>query len=91
MANVFSNYEDYEKEHLQDSDLYSLEKEVEALEREEAIDPSGIVQTICKIYRKIRPLLDALLKLPFIPEKIKRVIRTFMKILDLLCGISDTN
>lgn len=48
-------------------------------------DPSGVIEKICSIYRKVRPFLAAILVIPFIPKKIKDAIRVFMDLMDKLC------
>jgi hypothetical protein len=48
-------------------------------------DPRQILNRICPIYRAVRPILQGILLLPFIPEKWKRVIRMFIRYMDLLC------
>lgn len=48
-------------------------------------DPGGVIQKICELYHKIRPILAALLLIPFIPKKIKDAIKIFMDNMDKLC------
>lgn len=50
-----------------------------------AASPADVIGQICPIYRVIRPILQGILALPFIPESWKQVIRTFIKLLDLVC------
>ena len=40
---------------------------------------------ICKIYQVIRPILQVVANLPFIPENWKKAISTFISILDRFC------
>ncbi|WP_300661836.1 hypothetical protein [Fluviicola sp.] len=47
--------------------------------------PGDVLQKVCKIYRVVRPAFSVIVSLPFIPEKIKSAIRTFMGALDMLC------
>lgn len=49
-----------------------------------AASPADIIAQICPIYQAIRPILKSLLSLP-IPKKWKDAIRTFMRLLDLVC------
>ncbi|MEO8568328.1 MAG: hypothetical protein ABI419_04315 [Ginsengibacter sp.] len=48
-------------------------------------DAGGVLQKVCGIYHVIRPILQAILKIPFIPEKWKEVIKTFIGLMDTLC------
>lgn len=50
-----------------------------------AASPADVIGQICPIYRVIRPILQGILALPFIPESWKQVIRTFIKLMDLVC------
>jgi hypothetical protein len=47
--------------------------------------PADVIGQICPIYRVIRPILQGILLLPFIPESWKQVIRTFIRLMDLVC------
>lgn len=49
-----------------------------------AATPAAILPQICPIYRAIRPILAGLLNLP-IPNAWKQAIRTFMRLMDLIC------
>lgn len=40
---------------------------------------------VCAVYGKARPILDLILKLPFIPAKAKDIVRTLMSLLDVMC------
>jgi len=43
---------------------------------------------LCGIYKTVKPILGAILLIPFIPAKWKEVIRAFMAILDGMCPAS---
>ena len=47
--------------------------------------PEEILQKICGIYQKVRPFLEVVASLFFIPKKWRDAIKTFMSILDGLC------
>jgi len=45
----------------------------------------GQLEQVCKYYKIVKPVLQLVLALPLIPEKVKKPIREFMAILDTLC------
>lgn len=47
--------------------------------------PSDIPGKICPIYQVIKPVLEALLNIPFIPTKWKVALKIFMRVLDKIC------
>ena len=47
--------------------------------------PADVIGQICPIYRAIRPILQGILLIPFIPETWKQAIRTFIRLMDLVC------
>lgn len=80
------NFEEFEKD-LEDLDLESIKADINALkEREAPFDK--IRDVICKIYRKVRPILKGIPKIPFVPRKIKAAVEALCDALDLLCGLS---
>lgn len=40
---------------------------------------------VCGVYAKVRPFLDIILKIPFIPAKVKEGIKLLMAALDTMC------
>lgn len=40
---------------------------------------------VCGVYVKVRPFLDIILRIPFIPAKVKEGIKLLMSALDTLC------
>ncbi len=50
-----------------------------------AANPAGVVGQICKIYHVIRPILQGILLIPFIPAAWKAAIKTFISLMDALC------
>ncbi len=50
-----------------------------------ATDPGGVLTKICGIYHVIKPILQGVLLIPFIPAKWKEAIRTFTGLMDTLC------
>ena len=40
---------------------------------------------VCGVYAKARPILELILKIPFIPKKAKDIIQMLMMALDTLC------
>ena len=50
-----------------------------------AANPGDVLQKVCGIYHVIRPILQGILLIPFIPGPWKEAIRTFMKLMDTLC------
>ena len=47
--------------------------------------PADVISRICAIYHTIRPILAALLLIPFIPASWKAAIKAFMALMDTLC------
>lgn len=52
-----------------------------------AAAPGDVLKKLCRIYRPIRPILDALRKFPLIPKKWRDAIGVFMDLMDKLCSI----
>jgi len=48
--------------------------------------PSDVITRVCAIYHTIRPILQGLLLIPFIPSSWKTAIKAFMSLMDNLCG-----
>jgi hypothetical protein len=40
---------------------------------------------VCKVYGKVRPFLDIIIRIPFIPAKAKDAIKLLMSALDVMC------
>lgn len=40
---------------------------------------------VCKTYSKVRPFLEIIIRIPFIPAKAKEGIRLLMSALDVMC------
>lgn len=43
------------------------------------------IEKVCKYYKIVKPILNVVMSLPLIPEKIKKPIKDFMAILDTFC------
>jgi hypothetical protein len=50
-----------------------------------AAAPGNVLANVCRIYHVIRPILQALLLVPFIPATWKAAIKTFIALMDTLC------
>lgn len=48
-------------------------------------NPDEIMAKVCGIYRKVRPFMDLVANLWFLPKKWRTPIQSFMMILDGLC------
>lgn len=48
-------------------------------------NPAGVLQSVCKIYKVVRPFLDLVSNIPLIPATWKAAIKTFMGLMDQLC------
>ncbi len=84
------NLGDFEKE-LNSLDMASLEKDISAMESDsemKALDASRVKEVICRIYRKVRPVLKSIGSIWFIPASIKSAVNLLCRALDTLCGIS---
>ncbi len=47
--------------------------------------PGDALKKVCSIYHIIRPILQGVMGIPFIPKKWKDVMQTFMDIMDKVC------
>jgi hypothetical protein len=43
------------------------------------------IPNVCPAYKLVRPILQAVLLIPFISAKIKNAIKAFMKVMDAIC------
>jgi hypothetical protein len=48
-------------------------------------NPAAAIPNICAAYKVIKPILQALLLMPFIPARWKQAIQAFMSVLNTLC------
>jgi hypothetical protein len=55
----------------------------------EAAGAEEIVGKVCGIYQKVRPFLEAVGNLFFVPKKWRQAILTFVSVLDGLCPQSE--
>jgi hypothetical protein len=71
--------------HVKGLDLAQFEKpQVRGMGDAQA-DLAGQLQQVCKIYKGVRPILQAILAIPLIPDVIKRPLRTFISVMDTIC------
>lgn len=82
MAEREYSFEEVDRQ-IQSLDLSGAEKGVSA-KGVAAASPANIIGQVCPIYRAIRPILQGLLSLP-IPTAWKNAIRTFIRLMDLVC------
>ncbi len=47
--------------------------------------PGNVLGNVCQIYHVIRPILQGILLIPFIPAAWKAAIKTFISLMDRLC------
>jgi len=47
--------------------------------------PGDVIKRVCEIYHVIRPILQGILLIPFIPAAWKAAIKAFMSLMDTLC------
>ncbi|MEZ5015916.1 MAG: hypothetical protein R2800_02615 [Flavipsychrobacter sp.] len=80
------NYQDLDS-HINNLDLSDFEPGAKHHFDAEAVslDPSSVLKKICKLYRGIRPILVAITKIPLIPGKFTKPLKTFIKLMDTLC------
>ncbi len=72
--------------HISSQDLSQFEAGAKAFTAETVkAQPAQAVQQICGIYRVVRPILVALSNLPFIPQSWRNALKTFIRLMDLLC------
>lgn len=51
----------------------------------EAADPGEIIGKVCGVYKKVRPFLEVINSLFFLPKKWRAAIASFMLVMDGLC------
>lgn len=66
-----------------------LEAEGMAVDLTEAKTADEILGKICEIYHKVRPFLERVSNLFFLPRKWRRAIETFIGVLDGLCPTTE--
>lgn len=71
--------------HVKELDLAEFEKPQAAGMGDAQADLAGKLQQVCKIYKGIRPIIQAILDFPLIPNAIKKPLRTFMNVMDTIC------
>lgn len=71
---------------------YAESLDVEGMVSEKSLLPAGakaspdeIMGKVCGIYQKVRPFLEVITSLFFIPKKWRTAILSFMAVLDGLC------
>jgi hypothetical protein len=77
------SFEDIDKL-VKQADLAGLEKQ-SAQFKASAASPADILAQICPIYKTVRPILKGLTQIPFIPDSWKKVIKAFIRTMDLIC------
>lgn len=48
--------------------------------------PSEIIGKICPVYKIVKPILQGIILMPFIPAAWKAAVEIFVKIMDKICG-----
>lgn len=51
----------------------------------EVTDPGEIIGKVCGVYKKVRPFLEVINSLFFLPKKWRAAIASFMLVMDGLC------
>ena len=73
--------------HFEQADLSHFEKggKNHFTGTEALTNPTNVLQSVCAIYRTVRPFLSLVLSLPLIPASWKNALRTFVTLMDQLC------
>ncbi|MEO5929551.1 MAG: hypothetical protein ABIR47_06440 [Candidatus Kapaibacterium sp.] len=50
-----------------------------------AANPAAALQNICGIYKVIKPILQGVLLIPFVPASWKKAIQLFIQTMDSIC------
>ena len=89
MSDENLNYENLEAS-LSISSLDELENEVKSMESGgvHTMADSGVKDTICRVYGKVKPILKGIVLIPFIPAPVKRAVDLLCRALDGFCGRS---
>lgn len=48
-------------------------------------NPAAAIPNICGAYKVVRPILQLISSVPFIPQKWRDALKAFMGVLDMLC------
>lgn len=51
-----------------------------------ALDLAGKLKQICTMYKRVKPALNIILSIPFVPGSIKTAIRAFMSLMNTVCA-----
>lgn len=51
----------------------------------QAQDLGAQLQKVCKVYKAIKPILQAVVSFPLIPGSIKNAIKTFLSVMNTIC------
>lgn len=46
---------------------------------------ADVLPNVCAAYKLVKPILQAVLAIPFLSKKIKDAIKVFLKVLDAIC------
>lgn len=71
--------------HVRSQDLSQFEEAKTFTAEAAKAQPAQVLPQICGIYRVVRPILIALSNLPFIPQAWRNALKTFIRLMDLLC------
>ncbi len=74
--------------HLDQSDVLSYQNEAALREFKTMVtaNPAGALEKICKVYKGIKPILEAIVRIPLIPAKFRNALKALMAILNTICG-----
>lgn len=74
-------------DHIQKADLKQFQQGAAKhfTAAEAAAKPGDVLQKVCGIYHVVRPILQGVLLIPFIPGPWKEALRTFMNLMNTLC------
>lgn len=74
-------------EHINEADLSRFESGGEMHFRGADVKKASgeVLQKVCGIYHVVRPVLQGILLIPFIPAQWKAAVKTFISLMDTLC------
>ena len=73
--------------HINNANLEQYESmDGQASDAQPAGDATAVLSQVCSVYKIVKPILNGILLIPFIPEKWKKALRVFTKALDSICA-----
>jgi len=75
------------EQHIKKTDLkqFELGGKMHFNPSDVATDPGGVLQKICSIFNKVKPVLLAIANFPLLPPWMRAPIKTFIDLMSIIC------